>query len=232
MTAPAIRVHRVRKTFGLRDALAGVSFDVAPGECVALLGRNGSGKTTLVRILATLGAPGEGEIEIAGFRLPRDGVEVRRRIGVVLDHPFLPRDLRLSEGLRFYAELYAVRDPAHRVEALAAQFGLASRLQDPVRTLSRGMTQRAALCRAFLHDPPVLLLDEPSTALDADGCRILVDAIRAAAAAGRAVLLVTHDLPLAAEAASRAVLLRKGKVAAEGPAGEVCATAALERGAA
>lgn len=230
MTAPAIRVHRVRKTFGLRDALAGVSFDVAPGECVALLGRNGSGKTTLVRILATLGSPGEGEIQVAGCSLPGDEVEARRRIGVVLDHSFLPRDLRLEEGLRFYAEIYGVSDPARRVTEVAAQFGLTSRLGDPVRTLSRGMTQRAALCRAFVHDPPVLLLDEPSTALDADGCRILTVAIRAATAAGRAVLLVTHDLPFAAEAAGRAILLRKGKVAAEGAPAGVCAAAAAEGG--
>ena len=228
MSGPAIRVDRVRKRFGARDALAGVTFDVAFGECVALLGRNGSGKTTLVRILATLGEASEGSISVAGHDLPDADVEVRRRIGVVLDHPFLPRDLRLDEGLRFHAEIHGVPDPAARVKAVAEQFGLASRLGDPVRTLSRGMTQRAALCRAFLHEPPVLLLDEPGNALDADGCRLLVRAIRGAVAASRAVLLVTYDLPLAEEAADRAVLLRKGRVVSQGPAREIVAATRAE----
>ncbi|MCE9636184.1 MAG: ABC transporter ATP-binding protein [Planctomycetes bacterium] len=225
---PTVRVHRVWKRFGSRDALAGVSLSVAPGECVALLGRNGSGKTTLVRILATLDTASEGEIDVAGLSLPREETAVRGKIGVVLDHSFLPRDLRLEEGLRFYGELYGVPSPLERARVLAAKFGLGTRLTDPVRTLSRGMAQRASLCRALMHDPPVLLLDEPSTALDADGCRLLVQTIREHAARGRSVLLVTHDLPLAAAAADRALLLRKGKVVAEGAAAGVCAQAESE----
>jgi ABC-type multidrug transport system ATPase subunit len=224
----AIAVRRVHKRFGARDALFGVSLDVEPGTCVALLGRNGSGKTTLVRILATLDTASEGEVVVAGCTLPRDDTAARARIGVVLDHAFLPRDLRLEEGLAFYAELYDVPRPAERVRALAARFGLATRLEDPFRTLSRGMAQRASLCRALLHDPQVLLLDEPSNALDADGQRLLVEVIRERVAAGCAVLLVTHDLALAAEAADRAVLLRKGRVAAEGDARGVSAQAASE----
>lgn len=231
-SGPAVAVRRVHKRFGLRDALFGVSLEVPYGACTALLGRNGSGKTTLVRILATLDTASEGEISVAGCRLPQQDAEARARIGVVLDHAFLPRDLRLEEGLRFYAELYGLGSPAERVRTLAARFGLATRLEDPFRTLSRGMAQRAALCRALLHDPDVLLLDEPSNALDADGQRLLLDVIRERAAAGRAVLLVTHDLALAAEAADRAVLLRKGRVAAEGAARDVAAQASAEGAAA
>lgn len=229
-TAAGIRVHRVHKRFGSRDALAGVSLDVPPGSCVAVLGRNGSGKTTLVRILATISVATEGDVSIAGHALPRDDAAARAKIGAVLDHAFLPRDLRLEEGLRFYAEVYGVPDPAERVRSLADRFGLGTRLADPVRTLSRGMTQRAALCRALLHDPPVLLLDEPSNAIDAEGCRLLVRVIRESVAAGRAVLLVTHDLPLAAEAADRAVFLRKGRVAGEGAVREMIALADAEDG--
>jgi ABC-type multidrug transport system ATPase subunit len=228
--APALRVRNVHKRFQGRDALHGVSLEVARGECVALLGRNGSGKTTLVRILATLASATEGEIEVAGHSLPREEAAARAKIGVVLDHAFLPRDLRLDEGLLFYAELYGVPGAAARVRALAERFGLGTRLADPFRTLSRGMAQRAALCRALLHDPPVLLLDEPSTALDADGCRLLVAAIRASVQEGRAVLLVTHDLPLAEAAADRAILLRKGRVAAQGAPKDVSAQAASEGG--
>jgi ABC-type multidrug transport system ATPase subunit len=228
--APAIRVRNVRKRFGNRDALAGVSLEVRPGECVALLGRNGSGKTTLCRILSTLSAATEGDIEVAGCALPRDEALVRARIGVVLDHSFLPRDLTLAEGLRFFAELYGVPRPRDRVHALADRFGLGTRLSDPVRTLSRGMGQRAALCRALLHDPPVLLFDEPSTALDADGCRLLVSAIRDAVGQGRAALLVTHDLPLAEAASDRAIFLQRGRIAAEGPPAGICARAAEEAG--
>jgi len=222
---PAIRVRGVHKRFGSRDALAGVSLEIERGSCTAVLGRNGSGKTTLVRLLATLAAPNEGEISVAGHALPAEEADVRRRIGVVLDHAFLPRDLRVEEGLRFWAEIYAVPDPAARVREVAGRFGLGPRLTDPFRTLSRGYAQRCALARAWLHDPEVLLLDEPTNALDADGCRVLAKAIADAVTSGRTVVLVTHDLPFARTTATRAVLLRKGKVVAQGDPHDVCAKA-------
>lgn len=223
--APAVRVRGLWKRFGFRDALAGVSLEVAPGECVAVLGRNGSGKTTLVRILATLSLASEGDVEIGGHALPAGAAGVRSSIGVVLDHPMMPRELTLSEGLRFQADLFGVRDPVPRIEFLAARFGLGPRLGDPLKTFSRGMTQRASLLRALLHEPKVLLLDEPTVALDPDGCRVLAAAVRDFCAAGGAVLLVSHDLPRVVEMAGRALLLTAGKVEAEGDVREVAARA-------
>lgn len=222
MTAvPAIRVRRLWKRFGHRDALAGVTFDVAPGECVGVLGRNGSGKTTLVRILATLSQPSEGDVEVLGHPLPAQASAVRAACGVALDHPMMPRELTLAEGLRFHADLFGLRDPGPRIEELAARFGLATRLGDPLRTFSRGMTQRASIARALLHEPRVLLLDEPTVALDQEGCRVLASAVRDFTAAGGAVLLVSHDLPRVVEMSSRAIHLVGGRVQAEGPARDV-----------
>ncbi len=211
-----IRVRSVWKRYGSRDALAGVSLDVPKGTCCAVLGPNGSGKTTLVRVLSTLARPSEGEVEVAGLALPRHASEVRSRVGVVLDHSLLPRDLALEEGLRYYADLYGLRDAGPRIAALAERLGLTWRLRDPVRTFSRGMAQRAALVRALLHDPEVLLLDEPFTGLDAAACRVVEDVVTSAVAEGRTVLLVTHDLDRAAAVAGSAVLLREGRVVAAG----------------
>jgi ABC-2 type transport system ATP-binding protein len=219
----AIRVRGLTKRFGFREALRDVSLTAAPGECLAVVGRNGSGKSTLVRILATLARPTSGEAEIAGHSLPREAAAARASLGVVLDHPMLPRDLTLADGLGLYSALLGVADPEGRIASLASQFGLSSRLDDPVRTFSRGMGQRAALCRALLADPPVLLLDEPTTGLDAAGCATLAAAVRDARARGRCVLLVTHDLAFVAVVAQRAVLLEAGAVAAEGTPGEVIA---------
>jgi ABC-type multidrug transport system ATPase subunit len=219
MTGPGrggIRARGVWKRFGARDALASVSLDVAPGECVWLLGPNGTGKTTLLRIFATLAAPSEGEIEIAGHPLPGEGTRARARSGVVLDHSLLPRELTLREALGATASLFAVADPSARIEALAGRFGLESRLDDPLPTFSRGMTQRAAVARALLHDPDVLLLDEPFLGLDPAGAALVESTILEAARSGKAVLLAAHESERAARVASRAALLVGGRVAFEG----------------
>ncbi len=219
----AIRVRGLTKRFGFREALRDVTLSAGAGECLAIVGRNGSGKSTLVRILATLARPTSGDAEVAGRALPAESAAARASLGVVLDHPMLPRDLSLTDGLALYAALLGVADPEGRIAALAAQFGLSSRLDDPVRTFSRGMGQRAALCRALLADPPVLLLDEPTNGLDAAGCETLAAAIRDACARGRCVLLVTHDLAFVAAVAHRAILLESGAIAAEGTPRDVIA---------
>lgn len=214
------------KRFGSRDALAAVSFDVARGACTALLGPNGSGKTTALRILATLSAPSEGSAEIAGLPLTTADAGIRERIGVVFASPFLPRDFTLSEGLRYYADLYGVPDPAARVEVLARRVGLQSRLRDPVRTFSRGMGQRASIARALLHAPEILLFDEPFTALDAAGCAMVGDVVREQLAGGGTVLLVSHDLERAATLADHAVVLERGRKVFDGDPQEAAVRAA------
>jgi ABC-type multidrug transport system ATPase subunit len=212
----AIAVHGVRKRFGAREALAGVTLEVPAGSCLALFGRNGAGKSTLVRILATLAHATEGRVAVLGHALPAGGVLLRRRLGVVQDHALLPRHQSLLDGLLWHAALFGVAHARARIEALAERFGLRSRLRDPVRTFSRGMTQRASLMRALVHEPELLLLDEPFTGLDPEGCGVVEAVVREQVAAGRTVLLVTHDLQRGCALAPRAVLLEQGRVLGDG----------------
>jgi len=230
MTSPALRVRNVWKRFGARDALAGVTLEAARGSCFALLGHNGSGKTTLLRILATLSAPTEGEVEVLGHPLATGADAIRRSIGVVLDRHLLPRDFALQDALRMYADLYGVRDSAARIEELAGRLGLARRLRDPVRTFSRGMGQRASICRALLHDPEMLILDEPFTGLDSAALAVTDQVIEETMAAGRTVVLVTHDLERAARLATHAVVFSNGKKVLDGDPAEAVAMADTARG--
>ncbi|MCG3134411.1 MAG: ABC transporter ATP-binding protein NatA [Planctomycetes bacterium] len=221
MSAPAVSARGLAKRFGPREALRGLTFDAEPGRCLAVVGHNGSGKTTLLRILATLSRADAGELSVAGRSLPKESVAVRARIGVVLDDALLPSDLSLAEGLRMHADLHGVPSPEARIAELCERFGLAPRQDDPVRTFSRGMLQRAALCRALLHAPELLLLDEPSNGLDASGTALLDAEIRAHCARGGAAVLVTHDLERVAACADRALHLRSGRIDADGPAADV-----------
>ncbi len=217
----AILARGLRKRFGGREALSGVSVEVAAGTCFAVFGPNGSGKSTLVRILAALSTPTEGDVEVAGYSLRSRPEEARARTGVMLDHHLMPRDFTLAEGLRFYADLYGIAAPRARIEEVAQRVGLHGRLADRLRSYSRGMAQRASLARALLHDPQVLLLDEPFNGLDPAGCAIVEDVIEEAKSRSRAVLLVTHDIERGLACAERAALLVRGRVAAEGPPAEI-----------
>jgi len=216
----AIRARGLWKRYGGRDALKGASLEVPRGVCCALFGPNGAGKTTLLRILATLAEPGEGEVTVLGHALPKDAAAVRARVGLALDQPLLPRDLSLGEGLRYYAALYGIDRPAARIEALLARFGLEGRARDAVRTLSRGLAQAAGLVRALLHEPSLLLLDEPFNALDAAACRTVEAAVTEHVARGGTAVIVTHDLARGAALAQRGAVLVGGRVVFEGEATE------------
>jgi heme exporter protein A len=225
MTTPALRVNGVWKRFGARDALAGVSLETPRGSCLAMLGHNGSGKTTLLRILSTLSQATEGEIEVLGHSLVNEPDAIRAKIGAVLDRHLLPREFSLRDGLRMYADLHGVTSPAARIDELAERLGLARRLRDPVRTFSRGMGQRASICRALLHDPEMLLLDEPFTGLDAEALRVTEEVIEEAKQGGRTVVLVTHDLERAARLATHGVVLSNGRKIHDGDPVEAAAAA-------
>ena len=213
-TGPMIAVRRLVKRFGLRVVLRGVDLEVQAGEFVALLGPNGAGKTTLLRILATLSRPNHGEVRLAGYRLPGQASAARRYLGLVSHQPLLYGDLSAEQNLRFYARLYSVPRAGERIAALLERVGLASRRRDPVRTFSRGMQQRLAIARALLHDPRILLLDEPYTGLDQDAAARLDALLRPIAAEGRTVLMASHNLPRVAALASRFVVLSRGRIAA------------------
>ena len=209
-----IKVRKLIKRFGLKTVLRGLDFHVEQGEFVALLGPNGAGKTTFLRILASLSRPSMGGVSIAGYRLPDQASAVRRRLGVVSHLPLLYGDLTAEENLRFYGRMYGVKDLNQRVKEVLELVGLTARRRDLVRTFSRGMQQRLAIGRAVLHDPDVMLFDEPHTGLDQDASAMLDKVLREVAARGRTVVMTSHDLARAADLASRFDILSRGVVTA------------------
>jgi heme exporter protein A len=209
-----IEVRRLIKRFGLKTVLRGLDFHVEQGEFVALLGPNGAGKTTFLRILASLSRASMGEVSIAGYRLPNQAAAVRRRLGVVSHLPLLYGDLSAEENLRFYGRMYGVPDLHDRVAEVLELVGLAPRRRDLVRTFSRGMQQRLAIGRAVLHDPDVMLFDEPHTGLDQDASAMLDEVLREVAARNRTVVMTSHDLTRAADLASRFDVISRGVIAA------------------
>ena len=209
-----ITVKKLVKRFGLKTVLRGVDFEVQPGEFVALLGPNGAGKTTFLRILASLSRPSIGEVRVAGFRLPNEAAAVRARLGVVSHLPLLYGDLSAEENLRFYGRMYGIEDLEPRITEVLEMVGLETRRKDLVRTFSRGMQQRLAIGRAVLHDPDVMLFDEPYTGLDQDASSMLDDVLKTVAAEGRTVVMTSHDLARAEELATRFDILTRGVISA------------------
>lgn len=214
LLAVMIEVRKLVKRFGLKTVLRGLDFRVEAGEFVALLGPNGAGKTTFLRILASLSRPSLGDVVIAGYHLPAQAAAVRRRLGVVSHLPLLYGDLTAEENMRFYGRMYAVQNLDQRVSEVLDLVGLSSRRRDLVRTYSRGMQQRLAIGRAVLHDPDVMLFDEPHTGLDQDASNMLDGVLRQVAATGRTVVMTSHDLARTADLASRFDVLSRGVVAA------------------
>ncbi|MBM3144893.1 MAG: heme ABC exporter ATP-binding protein CcmA [Chloroflexi bacterium] len=209
-----ITVKKLVKRFGPKTVLRGLDFEVEAGEFVALLGPNGAGKTTFLRILASLSRPAMGEVRIAGYHLPGQAAAVRRRLGVVSHLPLLYGDLTAEENLRFYGRMYAVTELEPRIREVLEMVGLHPRRRDLVRTFSRGMQQRLAIGRAVLHDPEVMLFDEPHTGLDQDACVMLDTVLGEVAARGRTVVMTSHDLARAADLASRFDVLSRGTIVA------------------
>jgi heme exporter protein A len=214
-----IRVRGLEKSFGDHWALRGVDLDVAQGECLALIGPNGAGKTTLLRILATLTRPSAGAVSVDGQDLDAGATEIRRRVGFLSHQPLLYEDLTAQENLRFYGRMYDVREPDERIAALLHQVSLEAHAPDLVRAFSRGMKQRLAIARALLHDPPVLLMDEPYTGLDQRAAETLDSVLHGAGATGgatgRTVVLTTHDLERGLRISQRAALLVDGRIVYE-----------------
>jgi heme exporter protein A len=203
----AIEVRGLSRHFGERAALRDVSFRLEAGATLAVLGRNGAGKSTLLRILATLLRPHAGTVEVLGEAVPKRGFAIRPHVGLLGHEPLLYRDLTGRENLTYHARLYGV-DPG-RVGALIEAVEMERRADDPVRTLSRGMVQRLAVCRAVLHDPAVLLLDEPRANLD-PGATALVEPL-VGRSAGRTRVLTSHDPQAAVREADLVLGLSDGR---------------------
>jgi heme exporter protein A len=193
LTEPAVAIAGLRRDFGEWTALDGVGFELAAGESLVVLGSNGAGKTTLLRILATLLRPSGGEVRVLGAQLPGEAWKARGRIGFLGHEPLLYRDLSGRENLRFHAKLHGLSGETAeaRIERLLTTIGMERRAEQRVAELSAGMRQRLAICRCVLHEPELLLLDEPDSNLDAEGRELARELI--GPGEGRARVLVTHD---------------------------------------
>jgi heme exporter protein A len=216
-----IIVRKLVKRFGLKTVLRGVDFQVQPGEFVGLLGPNGAGKTTFLRILASLSRPSLGDVTIAGYKWPQQASQVRARLGVVSHLPLLYGDLSAEENLRFYARLYGITNYKLRINEVLELVGLETRRRDLVRTFSRGMGQRLAIGRAILHDPDVILFDEPYTGLDQDASSMLDDILKPPAAPGRTIVMTSHDLSRVEALATRFDILSRGVIVASATRSEL-----------
>jgi heme exporter protein A len=206
----AIELERVERHFGERVALAGVSVSVPAGATLAVLGGNGAGKTTLLRVLAGLLRPHGGSARVLGAALPDERWKLPARVGYVGHEPLLYRELSGRENLRYHAALHGVE--RSRVDDVLAAAGVADRADEPVRDLSKGLVQRLAVARAVLHDPPLLLLDEPRANLDPAAAELLEPLI--GRASGRTRVLVSHDVEGALAESDLALGLKDGRPAA------------------
>jgi len=212
-----IEVRGLSKRYGSTLAVDDLSFDVLPGRVTGFLGPNGAGKSTLITMLATLATPSRGEIRYGGEPASRLGPELRTRIGLLAHELHLYPELSARQNLRFFAELHGLTAHPLIDEALQSA-GLADRADEAVSSFSRGMRQRLALERSLLHQPRLVLFDEPFTGLDDRAVGVIADRLRRLAAAGAIVMLATHDLDMAEGLVSRVALIRGGRLLADEPA--------------
>jgi heme exporter protein A len=208
-----LRFEDIDKRYGGLYALRRVSLAIAPGECVVFAGRNGSGKTTLLRIAAQLVRPTKGSLSFSG--LSREGKAIAVRPGFVAHATMVYDELSAEENLLLFARLQGTVQPENRVSALLKEVGLSERRASLVRTFSRGMRQRVAIARALLHEPAILLMDEPATGLDPQGVSWLAEALRRLRDSGRTILMSLHGESEISSLGTRAIRLDAGAIAAD-----------------
>ena len=214
----ALEAEDIRKTFGHFTALASITLTVERGEFLALFGRNGAGKTTFLKVAATLVRHTHGKLRVEGVDIAEQPEHARRHIGFLSHNTYLYRDLNPVENLRFFARLYGLENPDPRIDMLLDRVGLSRRRSDAVRSFSRGLHQRLGIARVMLHDPSLILLDEPYTGLDANAVGTLNNMLDEASAAGKTIVLTTHDLEQGLRSATRAAIIDRGKVVFTGAA--------------
>ena len=208
----AIEIIGLSKAFGRTQVLRRLDLSVPWGQVLTILGPNGSGKTTLIKILATLTKPDDGLVRACGFDLVREGQSVRRTIGVVTHDTLLYNNLTGYENLRFYSQMFGLDNVDSRIEVVTKQMGLTARLHQRVTTLSHGLRKRFSIARALLHDPIILLMDEPETGLDQEALSFLDDIISGASFPNRTVVMTTHNLERGLKLGHRVAILSDGIV--------------------
>ena len=213
-----IETHELTKRFNDFVAVAGISFNVPAGQVMALLGPNGAGKTTTVRMLTSVLRPSSGTARIAGFDVLHQPEQVRASVGVLTEQHGLYGRMPADEYLDFFGRIYGMPTATRRQRAaeLLGQYGLAADSQRRIGEYSKGMRQKLALARALLHNPPVLLLDEPTSAMDPESARLVRDAIHSLRSANRAIIICTHNLAEAEELADQIAIIRRGRIIASG----------------
>ncbi|NDJ86147.1 MAG: ABC transporter ATP-binding protein [Chloroflexi bacterium] len=213
-----IEVQGLSKSFGEFRAVDNVTFSVEPGTVFALLGPNGAGKTTTIRMLTSILVPSTGWATVAGYDVVRDAPQVRASVGVLTEQHGLYERMRGLEYLDFFGRIYRLEAAARRSRArsLMERFGLGNALDRRVGEYSKGMKQKLALVRALLHDPPVLLLDEPTSAMDPQSARLVRNAIKELRSDRRTIILTTHNLSEAQELSDRVAIIRQGRIIAHG----------------
>ena len=207
----AVEVTHISKTFGTRKAIDDVSFALPEGAFLSVFGPNGAGKTTLLRVLSTLTRPSDGHARICGIDLKENPDEARGLIGMISHVPMLYPDLTAEENLLLYADLYGIDNPKKRVGDLLEAVGLSHRRIDQVRTFSRGMTQRVSIARALVHDPHVVLLDEPYSGLDPHAIEVF-DELIGTMREGRTFVMVSHDLQKGHDMCTHALVMACGRI--------------------
>jgi ABC-2 type transport system ATP-binding protein len=218
-----IELVGLTKRFDNFTAVEGVTLSVASGEILALLGPNGAGKTTTVRMLAAILRPTAGQAFVAGYGVTESPREVRRRVGLLTEHPGLYLRMRGREYLDFFGRLMGLSadERGRRARELLAQFGMSEAWDRRMGTYSKGMRQKMALVRAMLHDPPVLLLDEPTSAMDPHSAKLVRDAVLGLRHHRRAIVICTHNLAEAEALADRIAIIRRGRIVALGTPAEL-----------
>lgn len=208
----AIEARGLTKSFGSHRALSGIDLKVRKGDHLTILGPNGAGKTTLIKLLSTLSKPSGGSAWLDGADIRKVPEQIRYKLGVVSHSTFLYTNLTVSENLRFYGRMYGISNLEHRIKEVISQVQLESRLYDRVGTLSRGMQQRVAIARAVLHNPSIMLLDEPETGLDPHATVMMRNVLEALNSGERTVVMTTHNLERGIELADQVVILHEGKI--------------------
>lgn len=209
--------------------LRGIDLKVQTGETVAILGPNGAGKSTILKVIATLMKPTSGTVNINGLELKKHSMKIKKMLGYLPHSSLLYEHYSPIENLVFYGSAYGIDDPGTRAVELVRQVGLSYFQNEPVKNFSRGMIQRIAIARAIIHDPLLLLLDEPHTGLDQGAIAILNQVILSMKNQGTTTLMVTHDLKQAAEICDRAIIIKNGRVVEDFPLKQKSEDALTER---